>query len=117
MSDFEAGKIGPEVGSIAAKLGVYLPKRRLTPIVIIYGPVATGKTFHAIRFAAHYGCTQVMDDFVLADGFLPASGTLVLTTEHATTLKARWPLARFIHVNVARMAIGLSCAPACGFRA
>jgi len=116
MSVFEAGKMGPEVGSIAAKVGAYLPKRRLTPIVIVYGPVATGKTFHAIRFAAHYGCTQIMDDFVVADGLLPPSGTLVLTTEHAT-LKARWPLARFIHVNVARMAIGLSCAPAAGFRA
>ncbi|MDY1008948.1 hypothetical protein [Sphingomonas sp. CFBP9019] len=116
MSVFEAGKMGSNAGSIADKLGVYLPKRRLTPIVIIYGPVATGKTFHAIRFASYYGCTRVMDDFVFSDALLPQSGTLVLTTEHAT-LKARWPLARFIHVNVARMAIGLSCAPAGGFRA
>lgn len=33
------------------------------PIVIIHGPMASGKTTNAYRLRQHYGCTRVVDDW------------------------------------------------------
>lgn len=32
-------------------------------IVVVYGPMASGKTHHAEAIAAHFGCTNIVDNF------------------------------------------------------
>jgi len=86
-----------------------------TSLTVIHGARATGKTINGRRFAEHYGCSGVVEEPQLRRGQDVPAGSLILTDLGPRTLLRRWPDARFIHVNEARRAIGLSEAPAKGF--
>ncbi len=46
--------------------------------IIVYGPQGCGKSRHAAKIAAHFGLTQIVDDWDGRSG-VPANGALVLT--------------------------------------
>jgi hypothetical protein len=87
------------------------------PIVVIYGPPATGKTMHGAEFLKHYGCLRVVEeDRTLMRGFVPLHGDLILTTETARQVARKYRDVTIVDVDTARIAIGLEPAPAGGFR-
>jgi hypothetical protein len=86
-----------------------------TSLIVIHGAKATGKTLHGQRFAAHYGCSGVVEELQLWRGQDVPAGSLILTHRDPRSLLRRWPDARFVHINEARRAIGLEEAPAKGY--
>lgn len=91
-------------------------------ITIIHGPVHTGKTYHARAFAAHFGCTSIVDDADRhhRDAPFPPDGALILTTLSRREI-IQWqeravpnpdPLHRhklmFVDITSARLAIGVA---------
>jgi len=51
-------------------------------IVVIHGPMRTGKTFHAKAFAAHFGCDRIIEiDFEQHRTAEIGPGALILTNE------------------------------------
>jgi hypothetical protein len=93
-------------------------------VIVIHGPMRTGKTFHAKRFCEHYRCDIVgdLDEMSGADlGFkinggrapyqsvkMPAvARLLLLTTWNPTAISRRLPDARIISIEEARKAIGV----------
>lgn len=87
-------------------------------IVVIHGPAATGKTHFAERFAQHYACTNIVDDFELLDARspFPRNWSLLLTSCSPATIE-EWqrraqphPFDRqtllFIDISTAGQAIG-----------
>lgn len=83
------------------------------PQTVIYGPPATGKTFHADLFKAHYGATRVIDDWDVPFG--PGPRDLILSTAAPADLRKRYPRAQLIRIDAARSAVGLDPAPPGGF--
>jgi len=84
--------------------------------VVIFGPMATGKTYHASRFAQHYGCDRVVEAENRGRQAQPLRDTdLVLTYVDSATAKRRYPDAKRVPIDDARKAIGLLAAPAGGF--
>lgn len=83
-------------------------------IVLIHGPMASGKTFHSKAFAKHFGCSAVAD-WDCRERELPrSSALLLLTNEHPERVvgqirKSR-PDAeiRVVHIRTARLAIGVA---------
>ncbi|MDK8186697.1 MULTISPECIES: hypothetical protein [Sphingomonas] len=91
--------------------------------VVIFGPPATGKTFHADRFAKHYGCNRVLDEGMdgrRVEGPL-GRHDLVLTTDGRDTLRQRFvglglcTNIMFIAIEDARHALSLGPVPDGGF--
>lgn len=83
-------------------------------IVILHGPMASGKTFHSKAFARHYGCRHIADWDCRAQE-LPRDGNLLLlTNEHperaVAAIRKRRPDAEIqvVHVRTARLAIGVA---------
>lgn len=89
------------------------------PLVVIHGPGASGKTFHADKFKAHYGLETAADWYSPKRFALPRApeADLLLTQESAEVVGRAFPEATIVHINDARRAIGLDDAPANGFRA
>lgn len=85
------------------------------PQTVIYGPRATGKTFHAELFRAHYGATHVIDDSDVPFDPEPGDNDLILSTDAPADLRKRYPRARLIRIDAARSAVGLEPAPPGGF--
>jgi hypothetical protein len=87
--------------------------------VIIYGPPATGKTFHADRFAKHYGCTNIVDGSEIARAGTVAAlarNDLYLTTEGLQQLVHRFGAGHtFISISTARRDLDLEPIPDGGF--
>ncbi len=90
------------------------------PQTVIYGPPATGKTFHAAAFAKLYGCDCVADDHGGRGGksFRPitAESALILSTSEPADLRKRYPAATLVRIDAARSALGLDPAPVDGFK-
>ena len=106
-------------------------------MIVIHGPVRTGKTLHARRFAQHYGCTRILDipafstvralrksiwDGTIARNphvvVLPGVGTrpLFLATEDADYLRRHLPPeTKLISIVDARKDAGLEPIPEGGF--
>lgn len=85
-------------------------------IVVIYGPQASGKTFHAEAFRKLYGCAGISDGYVDGDGGAhpPRVDDLLLTNLTPQELlrhrRARGLFANgvtFIPIETARDAIGV----------
>lgn len=83
-------------------------------IVLIHGPMASGKTFHSEAFAKHFGCSDIAD-WDCRERPLPQSDALLLLTiEHpervVAKIRKRHPDAeiRVVHIRTARMAIGVA---------
>ena len=85
------------------------------PQTVIYGPPATGKTFHADLFKAHYGAARVIDDWDVAFGPGPRDDDLILSADAPADLRKRYPRAQLIRIDAARSAVGLDPAPPGGF--
>jgi hypothetical protein len=83
-------------------------------ITIIHGPAATGKTRHKQAFAAHYGCTHVVDGWNPNRDEVPDDGRLVLTSATTEAIRAAIRLdcpeadVRVIDITTARQSIGLA---------
>lgn len=82
-------------------------------ITIIHGPQASGKTFHKQAFAAHYGCTHIVEEWNPNEHELPDDGRLCLTLACPEDIAKAIRLDRpEVHVRVvsiysARVAIGV----------
>lgn len=79
------------------------------PPVVIYGPRASGKTFHAERFCQRYECTAIFD---LGRGAPPAGASrdnaLILTDMSKAQARARFGRdAHLVSIHDARKAIGV----------
>lgn len=85
------------------------------PQTVIYGPPATGKSFHADLFKAHYGASRVIDDWDASFGPGPGDDDLILSTDAPADLRKRYPCAQLIRIDAARSAVGLEPAPPGGF--
>jgi hypothetical protein len=89
-------------------------------ITVIHGPMATGKTFHAVRFKQQYCCNRVLDGWPDDGGSRghgePRDGDLILTTRSPTDMRQKLPDARYVDINTARRRVGLPPAPKQGFR-
>lgn len=91
--------------------------------VVIYGPPRTGKTFHADRFAKHYGCTNVIDEGAFGRQHTGPLGRhdLLLSTDGPATLMHRFigrglcTTAKLISIEDARRALSLGPVPDGGF--
>ena len=86
--------------------------------VVIYGPMATGKTLHAQRFRSHYQCARVIEldeQEYRHTKFQPQRNDLMLTTMSREAVLRRFPAVRVVGINHARKAIGLERAPKGGF--
>mgnify|MGYP003640550361 CR=1 FL=1 len=94
-------------------------------IIVIHGPMATGKTHHKEAFAKHYGCTAIVDNWFVRDHEFPEDGRLVLTTSHPAEIAVQFaedevfrllkspdgapePELRIIDITTARSAIGVA---------
>lgn len=53
-------------------------------MVVIHGPQASGKTFHAEAFREHYGCAGISDGYVEGDGGARAPRVDDLLLTHLT---------------------------------
>jgi hypothetical protein len=84
-------------------------------IVVIHGPMRTGKTLHASKFAAHFGCTRTIDWTHAKQHEQPRDGDLLLTNATPTKILRAYPDAVLVPVNDARLAIGLAEVPKGGF--
>jgi hypothetical protein len=79
------------------------------PPVVIYGPRASGKTFHAERFCQRYECAAIFD---LGRGGAPAGASrdnaLILTDMTKAAARARFGRdALLVSIHDARRAIGV----------
>lgn len=76
-----------------------------TSIVIVYGPMASGKTSNAGRLLNYFGCTRLVDDW---NGRTPLqAGDLALTTlEPPFRVKAAHVFD--VHTALARLAIAFN---------
>ena len=90
------------------------------PQTVIYGPPATGKTFHAAAFAKLYDCDCVADDHGGRGrkSFWPitSESALILSTSEPADLRKRYPAATLVRIDAARSALGLDPAPVDGFK-
>ncbi|SCW77334.1 hypothetical protein SAMN02927924_02788 [Sphingobium faniae] len=81
-------------------------------IVIVHGPMASGKTFHKQAFAKLFCCSHIVDDWQPTIHETPDDGRLVLTNyamdEIHRALRLDRPDAaiRIIDIKTARAAIG-----------
>ncbi|KFG91697.1 hypothetical protein BV98_000555 [Sphingobium herbicidovorans NBRC 16415] len=83
-------------------------------IVVLHGPMASGKTFHSEAFAKHFGCSAVAD-WDCRERELPRSNALLLlTNEHPDRVVAKIRKGRpdaeirVVHIRTARLAIGVA---------
>lgn len=83
-------------------------------ITIIYGPQASGKTFHKEAFAAHYGCTHIVEEWNPCEHELPDDHRLCLTLatpeaiQQAISLDRPEAMVRVVSIHDARIAIGVA---------
>ncbi|MES1985506.1 MAG: hypothetical protein V4461_11185 [Pseudomonadota bacterium] len=95
-------------------------------IIVIHGPMATGKTRYKQAFAKHYGCTSIVDNWCAREHEFPEDGRLVLTTSHPDEIARQFtedlddwflkygvdggtdPDLRIIDITTARSAIGVA---------
>jgi hypothetical protein len=83
-------------------------------IVIIHGPMASGKTFHSKAFAKHFGCSHIADWDRHGQPLPNSNSLLVLTNDHPrraeSAIRKRNPDAkiRIISIRIARLAIGVA---------
>lgn len=83
--------------------------------IVIYGPMATGKTMHAAKFAQHYDALRVIEHHDIDKGFHPRRGDLILSNATAGELDERFPGVRLIPIEQARADVGLGPVPEGGF--
>lgn len=82
-------------------------------ITIVFGPMASGKTFHKKAFASRFGCTHIVEDWEPAIHEVPADKRLVLTNHHPDAIKTAIRLdcpdaqVRVIDIKTARHLIGV----------
>lgn len=82
-------------------------------ITVIHGPGGTGKSHHKAAFAAHYGCTYIVEDWSPHDHELPDDNRLVLTTSTAEAIRQAIAIdcpaahVRIVSIYSARVAIGV----------
>ncbi|MES2157509.1 MAG: hypothetical protein V4512_06865 [Pseudomonadota bacterium] len=83
-------------------------------ITIIHGPQASGKTFHKEAFAAHYGCTHIVEEWNPREHELPDDHRLCLTLatpeaiQKAIRLDRPEAMVRVVSIHDARSAIGVT---------
>ncbi|MGW8189556.1 hypothetical protein [Sphingomonas hankookensis] len=76
--------------------------------VVIYGPRASGKTFHAERFRKRYECERILDLSGEHGKRRLGSGTLVLTDATKAEARSRYGRdALLVSIHDARSAIGV----------
>ncbi|WP_017978577.1 hypothetical protein [Sphingomonas melonis] len=75
-------------------------------MIVIHGPMGSGKTFHGKRFAEHYGCARVLEAEDRHEIQQATAGDLILTYDSAEKAARRFPEARLVTVADARIAIG-----------
>lgn len=75
-------------------------------MIVIHGPMGSGKTFHGARFAEHYGCARVLEAEDRHQIQQAAAGDLILTYEDAQKAARRFPEAQLVAIADARVAIG-----------
>lgn len=75
-------------------------------VIVIHGPMASGKTRNAERFRSHYGRTRIVDGWVADDERELRPGDLVLTYEHPDEIRRSIRNARLISIEEASQAIG-----------
>lgn len=81
-------------------------------IVLIHGPMASGKTFHSKAFAQHFGCSEIADWDCREQPLPRSKALLLLTNEHPERVVAKIRKGRpdeeirVVHIRTARLAIG-----------
>lgn len=84
--------------------------------VVIYGPMATGKTFHADRFKRLYACSRVIEgDEPQNRRTSLREDDLVLVACNRQSAARRFPNACIISIEDARRQAGLGPAPDRGY--
>lgn len=84
-------------------------------IIVIHGPPASGKTFHAEAFRKHYGCAAISDGYPEGDEGAPRpkTGDLVLTYLTVEQMRSKRYRGAFgdtvilVPIEAARAAIGV----------
>ncbi|WP_287459220.1 hypothetical protein [Sphingomonas sp.] len=84
--------------------------------VVIYGPPATGKTFHKDRFKRLYNARRIVDGSGVDHPIKFRNGDLILTNDPIEWARQRFPGMRLVSIGEARKAAGLGPAPKGGFR-
>ncbi len=120
LDEDEAEKLRDALTSALAMrfLATSLSREAAGMITVIFGPMATGKTFHSKAFAVHYRCSRVLDSvwvfrgrLVVHGGKPIGDGDLLLTTMSVeeirkAVLPETYRSMRFIPITDARRAIG-----------
>ncbi|MGW8190137.1 hypothetical protein [Sphingomonas hankookensis] len=90
---------------VADEPGVAVPAK---PSVVIYGPRASGKTFHAELLRKRYECARILDLSGVPGKRRIGSGTLVLTDATKADARARYGRdVLLVSIHDARSAIGV----------
>ena len=86
----------------------------MSMIVLIHGPMASGKTFHSRAFAKHFGCSDIADWDCRERVPSQSAALLLLTNEHPERVVAKIRKGRpdaeirVVHIRTARLAIGVT---------
>lgn len=75
-------------------------------IIVIHGPMASGKTRNAQKFRSYYGQKRIVDGWSEGDERQLRPGDLVLTIEQPDTIRRCIQRARLIAIEQAIHAIG-----------